>query len=650
MFIFGRTADFFSKTTVMKSLMLLLGRTYSRMTVRSHLLSSDISVTNEQFSTLSSILTDSRLQSLFQPIICLSERRILGYEALTRGPSNSPLHSPVALLCEARRVDRLTELEDACRKSACRRFKELQLPGKLFLNVSPDSLLEAAQQPAYTLQLLQGFGISPSQVVIELTEQAPTDDFELLQAALHQYRAMGFSIALDDLGAGYSSLRLWSELRPDYVKIDRHFIEGIHLDELKREFVGSILQIAKASRAQVIAEGIELQEELDVLAEMGVDLVQGYLLGRPQEYPLHDVEASLPNDGSNSLMLNDKGCDLTPLLSDHPVVHRDTPTAKVMDTFSQQVNLNSLAVLDEKGRPCGIVTRHMLADSLLESLATKALAHIPISLLMSHDYVAVEITQSLQEVRSLINGLSRQRIENDLIITLNGRYLCLGRATDLVKQITELKIQLAHCANPLIQLPGSVAIHQCLTRLLQECRESIICYVGIDNFDLFNDMYGRGRSDEVLRCLEECLGELIYSSSDFVGHIGSNAFLLVLGQEDWCKRLNELQDHFQSQCRRFHRPEHLEASCLTNIDCQEGGQAVPLLSLSIGVVHFQPENYADLDSKKLIEMAWQAKCQASGAQYNEHVIDHACSLIFTNSSMDCPRTGPGVTHPFARVV
>ncbi len=189
--------------------------------------------TTEQLSALSSILTQSGLHSLFQPIICLSERRILGYEALTRGPSNSPLHSPIALFAVARQAGRLSELEIACRQSACRRFNEQQLPGKLFLNVSPESLLEAAHQPGRTLQLLQDLGIAPSQVVIELTEQTPIDDFQLLQTALHHYRAMGFSIALDDLGAGYSSLRLWSELRPDYVKIDRHFIDGIHQDALK---------------------------------------------------------------------------------------------------------------------------------------------------------------------------------------------------------------------------------------------------------------------------------------------------------------------------------------------------------------------------------------------------------------------------------
>ena len=454
--------------------------------------------TTEQLSALSSILTQSGLHSLFQPIICLSERRILGYEALTRGPSNSPLHSPIALFAVARQAGRLSELEIACRQSACRRFNEQQLPGKLFLNVSPESLLEAAHQPGRTLQLLQDFGIPPSQVVIELTEQTPIDDFQLLQTALHHYRAMGFSIALDDLGAGYSSLRLWSELRPDYVKIDRHFIDGIHQDALKREFVGSILQIAKASRAQVIAEGIELPEELAVLTEMGVDLVQGYLLGRPQEHPPRDARALMPKHDSSAVALNDEGSDLSALLNEQPAVGRDTPTATVLEAFRRQANLNSLAVLDEQGQPCGIVHRHSLSDALLKPFATDLFARKPISRLMNDDFLAVEMSQSLQQVSRLITSRARQRIEEDFIITLNGGYLGLGRVIDVLKLITELKIQQARYANPLTLLPGNVPIQQCLTRLLQQGRESVICYVDIDSFKPFNDIYGYGRGDEVL--------------------------------------------------------------------------------------------------------------------------------------------------------
>ncbi|WP_085732326.1 MULTISPECIES: bifunctional diguanylate cyclase/phosphodiesterase [unclassified Pseudomonas] len=585
--------------------------------------------TTEQLSALSSILTQSGLHSLFQPIICLSERRILGYEALTRGPSNSPLHSPIALFAVARQAGRLSELEIACRQSACRRFNEQQLPGKLFLNVSPESLLEAAHQPGRTLQLLQDFGIPPSQVVIELTEQTPIDDFQLLQTALHHYRAMGFSIALDDLGAGYSSLRLWSELRPDYVKIDRHFIDGIHQDALKREFVGSILQIAKASRAQVIAEGIELPGELAVLTEMGVDLVQGYLLGRPQEHPPRDARVLLPKHDSSAVALNDEGSDLSALLNDQPAVNRDTPTATVLEAFRRQANLNSLAVLDEQGQPCGIVHRHSLSDALLKPFATDLFARKPISRLMNDDFLAVEMSQSLQQVSRLITSRARQRIEEDFIITLNGSYLGLGRVIDVLKLITELKIQQARYANPLTLLPGNVPIQQCLTRLLQQGRESVICYVDIDSFKPFNDIYGYGRGDEVLLCLAQCLNERVDPSRDFVGHIGGDDFLLVLGPEDWRKRLNQLLDDFQSQCRRFYRPEHLEAGCFVAPNRQGIRQEFPLLSLSIGVVHLHPEACAQLDASQLAEMASQAKHHAKNVPgYSVHVIDSISAQPF----------------------
>jgi len=577
---------------------------------------------NEQLSALGSILAHSDLYSLFQPIVSLSERRILGYEALIRGPSNSPLHSPVNLFAVARLAGRLSELEVACRESACRRFSEQKLEGKLFLNVSPESLLEPTHQPGLTLQLLQRYGIPPSQVVIELTEQSPTEDFELLYNALHHYRDMGFSIALDDLGAGYSSLRLWSELRPDYVKIDRHFIDGIHQDAVKREFVGSMLQMAKASRATVIAEGIEQPEELAVLTDMGVDLVQGYLLCRPQEHPPRDARALLPKLETGSPTLAEEGSDLSALLNEQPAVNRSTPTASVLEAFRKQANLNSLAVLDDDQQPCGIVHRHSLSDVLLKPFATELFARKPISRLMSDDFLAVELGQSLQQVSRLLTSRARQRIEEDFIITLNGCYMGAGTGYDVLKLITELKIQQARYANPLTLLPGNVPIQQCLTRLLQQGRESMICYVDIDSFKPFNDIYGYGRGDEVLLCLAQCLNDRVDPSRDFVGHIGGDDFLMVLGSEDWRKRLNMLLEDFQNQCRRFYRAEHLESGCFTALNRLGQRQEFPLLSLSIGVVHLRPEACAGLDASQLAELASQAKHYAKDvAGASVHVID-----------------------------
>lgn len=564
----------------------------------------------EQLSALSAILAQRSIHSLFQPIICLSERRILGYEALSRGPSNSPLHSPLNLFAIARQAGRLSELEVLCRENACRRFSELGLEGKLFLNVSPESLLEPHYPSGRTLKMLEQVGLQPSRVVIELTEQTPTDDFQLLSNALHHYRDMGFSIALDDLGAGYSSLRLWSELRPNYVKIDRHFIDGIHQDPLKREFVGSILQIARASKAQVIAEGIELGEELTVLADMGVDLLQGYLLGRPQEFPPREGLNLLPPAHGSALMINEEGSDLAALLIEQPAVALDTPTQQVLEAFRRQANLNSLAVLDAQGHPCGIVHRHSLSDVLLQPFGTDLFARKPISRLMNEDFLAVERSQSLQQVSRLLTSRARQRIEEDFIITHGGRYQGLGRVIDVLKLITEQKIQQARYANPLTLLPGNVPIRQCLTRLLEQQRAAAVCYVDIDSFKPFNDIYGYARGDEVLLCLAQCLNDSVDPRRDFVGHIGGDDFMLVLGSVDWRERLHQLIDDFLRECRRFYRSEHLEAGCFIAHNRQGQRETFPLLSLSIGVVLLRPECCVSLDAAQLADLASQAKRQA----------------------------------------
>ncbi|MGE4407615.1 EAL domain-containing protein [Pseudomonas sp.] len=564
----------------------------------------------EQLSMLGHILAHGDITTLFQPIVSLSERSILGYEALSRGPSNSPLHSPINLLATARQAGRLNELEMICRQSACRRYSQGALRGKLFLNASPETLLEASHKPGRTLELLNAYGIPAGQVVIELTEQTPTDDFELLDKALHHYRAMGFGIALDDLGAGYSSLRLWSELRPDYVKIDRYFIDGIHQDAVKREFVESILKIARASRAQVIAEGIELAEELTVLSDMGVDLVQGYLLGRPQELPALEIDEVLPSLEAQQAGLNEDTGDLSALLVRQPAMSAERPVAEMLEAFRLQASLNSIAVLDADQRPVGIVHRNLISGALLKPFATDLLARKPISRLMSTDFLAVELGQSLQQVSRLLTSRARQRIEEDFVITLAGRYHGLGRVIDVLRLITEMKIQQARHANPLTLLPGNVPIQQCLARLLQQKRDALICYVDIDNFKPFNDLYGYAKGDEVLLCLAHCLNEGVDPSFDFVGHIGGDDFMLVLTSTDWERRIEQLLQEFHRRCRLFYRSEHLAAGCFIAASREGREQRYPLLALSIGAVRVRAQNCDQLDAAGLAALASDAKRQA----------------------------------------
>lgn len=236
-------------------------------------------------SELNRLLVQRDLHILFQPIVNTRERQTLGYEALVRGPVGSPLHEANALFAIAQSSGQLLQLEMLCRELAIRRFVELDLPSKLFLNVSPMALLDRAHHSGQTIGLVERFGLDPQRVVIELSERYPTQDLSVLTLATRHYSGMGFQIAIDDLGAGYSGLKLWSEITPDFVKIDRHFVAGVHEDRIKREFLRFIRDIAERIGCQVIAEGIETTEEYEVLEELGIHKLQGYYFGRPASHP-----------------------------------------------------------------------------------------------------------------------------------------------------------------------------------------------------------------------------------------------------------------------------------------------------------------------------------------------------------------------------
>jgi EAL domain-containing protein (putative c-di-GMP-specific phosphodiesterase class I) len=230
----------------------------------------------DSMTPLQEIIQQRKLTALFQPILNLKTGEFYGYEGLIRGPSDSPLHSPINLFGAAAQQNLSLEVEMLSRQIVLETFVQLNLPGSLFLNVSPETLLHPSFKNGCTLDFIKKLGLSPERVVIEITENQPTYDFAGMRTALLHYRAMGFQIAIDDLGEGFSSLRLWSELRPEFIKIDMHFVQGVDSDPIKLQFLKSIQLIAESCGTHVIAEGIETDAELSTIGELGILLGQGY--------------------------------------------------------------------------------------------------------------------------------------------------------------------------------------------------------------------------------------------------------------------------------------------------------------------------------------------------------------------------------------
>lgn len=212
---------------------------------------------------------------VFQPIVRLADLAIIGVEALSRFKT-IPLRSPDVWFAEAGEVGLAAMLELlACRKAiaAARRLPPWM---SVNINISPAVLIENDVSDIIT-------GIDPRRIVVELTEHAPIADYTPVVRAVEALRSKGVSIAIDDAGAGYSSLRHVLAIRPDLIKLDVSLTRNIHLDSMKEAMASALVAFSEKTGCRIVAEGVETEAELHKLRELGIHKGQGYFLGIPQD-------------------------------------------------------------------------------------------------------------------------------------------------------------------------------------------------------------------------------------------------------------------------------------------------------------------------------------------------------------------------------
>ncbi|MEK5330353.1 MULTISPECIES: EAL domain-containing protein [unclassified Lysinibacillus] len=243
----------------------------------------------KRFKTLKKIIETKDLHTFFQPIMNLQTKETMGFEALNR-PTPSDLFSSVDQFYEfVGQTDCVFLFECFCRNLSLQRFKE-RLHGEmlnkdfmLFLNIHPNVLLDKKYNSGETLQLLKELGIKPQQVVFELTERSAVLDFVEFERVLSHYRSQGYRIAVDDMGSGYNSLKTLIYLKPEFIKLDRSLIQFIDKNSEQQQLVTLLMTYAEQAETKIIAEGIERQEELDYLQDIGIHYAQGYAIGKPSK-------------------------------------------------------------------------------------------------------------------------------------------------------------------------------------------------------------------------------------------------------------------------------------------------------------------------------------------------------------------------------
>jgi EAL domain-containing protein (putative c-di-GMP-specific phosphodiesterase class I) len=227
------------------------------------------------------LVLERQIYSVYEPIVEVSSRTVFGYEALARGPDGTELHSPATLFEMATEQDLVFQLDCLCRQSGLDGARDLPGGAKLFLNVRPSTIHDPNFRAEALERTLQRCGLSPSDVVFEISEQESIANFDIFREVRDYYGKLGFQIALDDVGAGYASLEAVMEIRPEFIKVDRAFCAKIDEDPGRQHLLRALQTLADQIGARIIGEGLDTIEELQTLGSLGIHFGQGWLFGKP---------------------------------------------------------------------------------------------------------------------------------------------------------------------------------------------------------------------------------------------------------------------------------------------------------------------------------------------------------------------------------
>ena len=213
----------------------------------------------------------------FQPIVNARTQQVTAYEALVRGPKNE---SADAVLTKIPRAE-LATFDEECRKAALTLAKRLNLKQDLNLNLLPQGFRADRDCLASTLDMAIEHGFAPEKLVLEVTEGEVLGNQDRFTELIGIYRGLGMRMAVDDFGSGYSGLNVLADFQPDQIKLDKYLVRGIHSRGPRQAIVRAILQVCRDLGIQMIAEGIESQDEFHWLCDEGVEFFQGYLFAHP---------------------------------------------------------------------------------------------------------------------------------------------------------------------------------------------------------------------------------------------------------------------------------------------------------------------------------------------------------------------------------
>ncbi|MCX7966646.1 MAG: GGDEF domain-containing protein [Syntrophorhabdaceae bacterium] len=540
----------------------------------------------------------------FQPIVNIHNGVCLGYEALLRKYEDVGFSSIQELFDEAYKDGCLFKFDILIRKKAIKKFLNIKHHHKfkLFFNLENRIIQSHDYKSGLTLEFIKEFNISPDMLCFEISERhefnCSSNELNLIKT----YKNQTYKIAIDDFGSGYSGLQLLYNTEPDYIKIDRFFINGIESDSKKKLFVTKVVNLAHILGILVIAEGVETEKEFYLCKEINCDYIQGYFIQRPT-LDINELQESYSK--INAININDKR-DITmdrQLLNEkieyiEPICvynHEKkffTDLSVVFEAFRRNKNTSFFPVVNNHKEPVGIIREKELKEYVYSKYGKDLLMNKTIGKTIMDFIIKCQVADINTRLEKILEYYAVDDISEGVLITENGRYVGFLSSRSLLKALNEKNIAIARDQNPLTKLPGNTMIHEFIDQaLIDTSSPYYICYFDFDNFKPFNDKYGFRQGDRIILLFSNLLKKTFTTEKYFIGHIGGDDFFLALKitqereKTEFMNKTKNVVEKFTGDVIAFYELEDRERGVLLSTDRDGNRKAFPLMSVSAAIVY-----------------------------------------------------------------
>lgn len=496
---------------------------------------------------------EKNLHIAFQPIIETRSSEIFGFEALSRilGPTAFP--NIADLFTFAEKIGQLYPVETLCRRRAIQSFPAIQQKKEmLFLNINPKVLIDPKFAAGHTRKLLSELGLTPNNVVLEITEHSAIENFKSFGLALAHYRDQGFLIALDDVGAGYSSLQSIAELHPDFLKIDRSLISNINSDPIKWALLETFVTFSKRIGCRIIAEGVETAEEMQTVVQLGVDFIQGYFVARPELIRPNIQLLALEILASKRKPRSRQDNAIISLVEHLPLFDHKSKVNTIESYFRKQPDRWFVGITEDE-RIVGVVQRDNLFAALGTRYGVSLYSERNISQIMDKSPLIVEDTTPVEVVSKIAMERQDAKLYDGIVVAKQRKPIGMVKVATLMKAMADFQIQIARGANPLTGLPGNEIIDQEIRNRLELNQGFGILYVDLNKFKNYNDLYGFRQGDMAILMLAQILISEAKKreSMTFVGHIGGDDFIVLTSIENLYNFTIDVLASFEQESSRL---------------------------------------------------------------------------------------------------